>query len=294
MVKALSEGQLRSRFCSLILNTHYKYLRAISNLISGRLEKSNVYEDKCMCIISKLAEAGHLGEKKDDPEDIESEYFRNLRNAWYHEYAMNKSSMEIAVWKIIQSYYVVFCSISALVRCYYENMRSPGHKKMSNTYAKDFVINPSRNKFLVLPTNLYFKKNELYQLDAMICKDSLKHYVDDLENSFRWAKGQLKYGEKDIVTVPVYLRALREWVNYSDAFIFLMLYGPTIRDNLELFLKNVTMTYLIQTEYFMIQLFGLDSVNFQFRTFTEQLEKNLKAKSPDLETRFRIYNSRTT
>jgi hypothetical protein len=37
----------------------------------------------------------------------------------------------------------------------------------------------------------------------------------------------------ETLTLPIYPRALREWVNYSDAYLFFMLYGQIVRERLE-------------------------------------------------------------
>ena len=57
--------------------------------------------------------------------NFESIYFRNLRNAWYHELVLNHPRDDFdlrtifAPWKIIQCYYCVLAGISALIRCFH-------------------------------------------------------------------------------------------------------------------------------------------------------------------------------
>ncbi len=93
-----------------------------------------------------------------------------------------------------------------------------------------------------------------------------------------------------IITIPHYLKFLRDWVTYGDAYIFFRLYGESPKQNLDFTLKNIAFIHCVQTEYFLIKLFGWDSVKLQYDTFTTQLETNLKIEAPTLNARFKIYS----
>ncbi len=68
-----------------------------------------------------------------------------------------------------------------------------------------------------------------------------------------------------------------------------MLYGEKPRKILNLSLKLISSSHCLQTEYFLIKLFGWNTIKFQYDKFTEGLNNNLGIRSPSLETRFEIY-----
>ena len=84
----------------------------------------------------------------------------------------------------------------------------------------------------------------------------------------------------------MYLRCLREWVNYSDPYLFFRLYGEGVKKGLERALNELTFVYMTETEQYMIRLFGWESLKLQFEIFIEQLTKRLGLQHPQLEARF--------
>jgi hypothetical protein len=240
-------------------------------------------------MVRALQKGGTIRKKRHDPRDYESPYFRNLRNAWYHELAMTKTGIDIAAWKIVQAYYAVYCSVSALLRCYYPTLKG-GHERSLRLYAQDFVTKDSRRGFLLPPATLYLE-NGLKGLDSITWEYGKTNHIPNVKMGFEWAKKELYRREinVDIVTLPVYLMALRQWVNYTDAYLFFMLYGKTVRDNLDTSLNNITWLYLVQTEYYLIELFRWDAMELQLTTFVDQLKDKLGTFSPRLEARFEVY-----
>ena len=107
-----------------------------------------------------------------------------------------------------------------------------------------------------------------------------------ISEGLKWAKDDLGVPDNGKVTLPTYLRCLREWVNYSDSYLFFRLYGESVKTKLDHALNNITFLYLIQTEYYMIHLFGWEPLRLQFETFIEQLTKRLGMHHPQLEARF--------
>lgn len=132
-------------------------------------------------------------------------------------------------------------------------------------------------------------------VDTITWDHGLKEHVPSIQAGFDWAKRELErshpHAEVRVVTIPVYLMALREWVNYFDTYLFFMLYGESIRERLELSLNNITTLYPILTEYYMMRLFGWQALELQFNTFKEQLKDKLDLNSPQLEERIGVYGA---
>jgi hypothetical protein len=223
-----------------------------------------------------------------DPDDIESDYFRNLRNAWYHEYAFGRSGMDVAAWKIVQAYYAIYCSISSLVRTYYHSKRPPSHKNMLRIYTNDFIINPSRRRLLTFPLTIHLRGQLCGAEDIRPTIDSNNPRLTRIENGLKWAKSYLNIQE-ETVAIPHYLLGLRDWANYEDAYLFFMLYGYNPKVRLEIALNNLVTLYLTHAESYMIRLFGWSSVKLQYQTFIDQLQSKLQCQSPRLQERFLVY-----
>lgn len=94
-----------------------------------------------------------------------------------------------------------------------------------------------------------------------------------------------------MTTIPHYLKSLREWATYEDAYLFFRLYGESPKRDLDFSLKKIAFVHCLQTEYYLINLFGWDAVKLQYNTFLTELKNNLKIKSPTLLARFNAYQS---
>ncbi len=223
------------------LSVHDVCLNGLGDLIATAYDGGRPARDQCAKMLLILAPHTDPGIKLNDPEDFESPYFRNLRNAWYHEFAMRRSGLETAAWKIVKAYYAVFCSVSAVVRTL-RGSGLRGHRPMLLAYGEEFVRNARRRQFLLPPSNL-FLIDRLEGSDAITWPYGLQYKVPNVESGLRWARDWATkvYGipERAPVTLPWYLLGLREWVNYSDAYLFLMLYGESIKNKLEAALNNI-------------------------------------------------------
>lgn len=87
MVKLLKD--LPELFKRRYLDTHEKFLKSIADITAHLYFKNNNHlEDGCEIMIKILLSAGSFSESRID-KSYESLYFRNLRNSWYHEVALN-------------------------------------------------------------------------------------------------------------------------------------------------------------------------------------------------------------
>ena len=95
------------------LETHDIYLKSIANIIAHKYCGED-WQDTCRNMIFSLFKASKMKRRHDV--DEETPHFRNLRNCWYHECALNypytsrDERLLFAAWKIIQGYYVIFSS----------------------------------------------------------------------------------------------------------------------------------------------------------------------------------------
>ena len=297
--------QLPQIFRERYLNTHEKYLKSIADVI-GHLfgpkygRRIENWKGSCSRILPKLIPAGNLQKRKDV--EYETIHFRNLRNCWYHECALNypldniDSRLRFAAWKIIQCYYAVFSSIASLVRL--ENTQLKGHDKILNFYLANFVCNKDLKDFFLPPVNFYLNQQGAFydKFSKMInWQYADSYHLPNIKECLEYTKKEIQkeQGGRIInvrIGIPHYLKILRDWANYQDAYLFFRLWGQTVKKNLDVSLKRITFVHCAQTEFFMMKTFGWDALKLQFETFLNQLKENLKIESPPLKDRFEVYS----
>jgi hypothetical protein len=287
MVKFLSN--LPQVFKERYLNTHETYLKSIADLI-WYLYKGKNLQDKASAMVVCLTGANKM-KKRIDTED-ETVHFRNLRNSWYHECVLNypdalDERMRFAAWKIIQCYYAIFSSIASLVCCYHTEKKS--HDKVLNIYAKEFLCNSKKRDYFLPPTNFYLNQQGKFPkrvASSLQWEYAHSYYIPNIIKCLEEA-----HLENRTTTVPHYLKKLRDWVTYGDAYLFIRLYGKSPKINLDFSLQNISFMHCLQAEFYLLRLFGWEAVNRQFEAFSKDLEKNLNVISEPLVARFKVYSS---
>ena len=288
MVKFLTK--LPEVFRERYLNTHEKYLSSIADVINY-LYAGKSPEDSCSRMIDYLANAPKM-EKRRDPLK-ETAYFRNLRNCWYHECALSyphdslDERMRFAAWKIIQCYYAVFSSIASIMRCFYPRSRS--HDAMLNTFGREFLCHSRRKRYSLPPINFYLNQQGRFPTkfyDEVDWDYADSYHFPNIVKCLESAKEK-----NQVVTIPHYLKRLRDWVTYGDAYLFIRLYGDSPKRALDYSLQNIAFVFCVQSEFFLLRLFGWDAVNRQFETFANEIEKNLGIRSEPLYARFDVYST---
>jgi len=287
MVKFLDS--LPQIFKERYLETHEKYLKSIAD-VTAYLYGDGSWKEKCNNMLLKLVSASNLGERKKDV-NHETIHFKNLRNCWYHECALNyplerlDERLRFAAWKIIQCYYAVFSSIASLVRCFHVDRKS--HDAILNIYAREFLCHRRRKNFFLPPVNFYLNQQGRFseEFSKMVNWDYADSYhIPNIKECLEAVRK-----ERQMASIPHYLKTLREWVSYEDAYLFFRLYGELPKKYLDFSLKNIAFIHCTQTEFFLIQLFGWDAVKLQYDTFSNQLKTNLGINSPTLAARFSAY-----
>lgn len=242
MAKTLDEKNLAKMFMDRFLNRHYPMLDAIAdNLVQLYSSPPDMAENLLKEVYSK----GKINELLVDP-STETINMRALRNAWYHECALNyphddDERMKFPAWNIIQCYYAVFSSIAALVRSFDDKPK--GHDRLLNSFGTLFLTNHKMKRFFVIPLCIHLNQdgNLGDSYDELLKwgrKNNLPRIIEGLERTRQEKK------LTSIVTIPHYLKSLRDWASYEDPYLFFRLYGPIIRKNLDGYLRIICYAYI--------------------------------------------------
>ena len=291
MVKLFSD--LPNLFRERYLKKHDRYLKSFADIAATLYFKRGDLGYGCEIMIDKLLNAGVFSDRKLD-EEQESKYFRSLRNAWYHELVLNYPQDDLdqrskfAPWKIIQCYYCVLAGISALIRCF-DDQEFDNHIKIFNMFTNDFLNNKTRRNFFLPPYNFYLDQ-----------QGSLKTSNEEV---IEWEYGKvhhIPYVKKALeeahiknrrISFPHYLIKLRNWVQYEDAYLFFLLYGKSVKGNLDFSLSRISYGYMVHVEFFLIKLFGWKNLEVQFNTFIEKVLENLGIEPVELIQRYEVYEA---
>ncbi len=295
MVDFLKE--LDNTFRERCLDTHNVYLKSVADIIAQTYDAGNLRETSIKMVDSIISQQANLEEKKIDP-GHETPEFRNLRNCWYHECALNypfgssnfnvDDRLKFASWKIIQCYYSIFASIASLVCCY--NKKRKRVKTTLNLFASNFLCNKRRKKFFLPPVNIYLNQQDQIPeelLDKITWDYGQKVHIPNIYEALKTVKTE----EKDNVriTIPHYLKFLRDWVTYQDAYLLFRLYGQSPKQDLDFSLKRITFIHCLQTEFYLLNLFGWEAIKRQYVAFSTELRNNLNIKSVPLSARIKAY-----
>lgn len=291
MVKLLKN--LPELFRQRYLDTHEKFLKSIADITAHLyFKKDNHLEYGCEIMTKLLLSAGNFSESMVN-KNYESQYFRNLRNSWYHEVALNNPQDDLdqrfkfAPWKIIQCYYSIFAGISALIRCF-NSFKIDSHKKIFNIFGNEFLRNNKRKIFFLPPYNFYLDQegnfNPLFE-EMVNWSYASEYHIPKIKQCLTSVRTK-----NQLTTIPHYLKRLREWAQYEDSYLFFRLYGDSVKKNLDFSLKRISFGYLVQIEFFFIKLFGWEPLKLQFNTFNEELEQNIEINPINLSQRFIIYD----
>ena len=162
-------ANLPNIFRERYLNTHETYLYGINYIIERMYRPVDYTEMSNRMLLQLLKQDAKLSERRQDSSD-ETLEFRNLRNSWYHECALNHplnnrdERLRFASWKIIQCYYTVFSAIASLVCCYHKKRKTIN--VILNLYKSDFLCQKERGAFVVPPFNLYLNQQGIIPKEA--------------------------------------------------------------------------------------------------------------------------------
>lgn len=286
--------ELPKIFRKRYLRTHGIYLKSIADITAHMYgimyDMTELEEPTTSMILALSTQGAELDEKRQDP-GHETPEFRNLRNCWYHECALNypfesiDERLRFASWKIIQCYYSVFSAVASIVCCHHPPQKAP--MKTLNIYGREFLCNRKKKNFFLPPMNLYLNQQGVIpkSLSEMITWDYGHEFkIPQITECLKSV-----HKENTITTIPHYLKSLREWVTYEDAYLMFRLYGKGPKGDLDFSLKRIAFIHCLQTEYYLINLFGWGAIERQYEAFSNELRRNLKIESPTLLARISSY-----
>lgn len=284
--------ELPNIFRKRYLETHERYLKSIADVAAHLYPKKGGNSKRvCLAMVGNMLSAGNFTESMADKE-FESPHFRNLRNSWYHEVALNNphdnldERLKFAPWKIIQCYYSVFSGISSLIRCFHR-FRRLSHDSVLNIFGNEFLRNRKRKIFFLPPFNFHLNQQGRFDTafeKAVGWKYATEYHIPNIKECLKSV-----HEKGHVTTILHYFKKLRDWVQYEDSYLFFRLYGERVKEYLDFSLSKITFGYLAQIEFFLINLFRWTTVKLQFDTFRRELEQNLKIEPMNLIQRFKVY-----
>lgn len=290
--------ELAKRFYQRYLDTHHQYLNSISDLTTEMFLDVHKKWDTSLSegIFNSVKINKEFFEKsKQKREGNEEKAMQNMQNAWFTECALRhpvdelKERMKFASWKIVQFYYTIYTSISAMVRCIYRK-EGVGHTKILMIFSMNLLTHPKLGgNFFVPPFCFYLKEGKIKpSYEVILWEYGQKHHYPYVEKCLKETYAKMK--NEEIVTLYHYFRFLREWANYEDSYIFMNLYGERIRERLDTYLKTIAHAFNTLAELFLISFFGLEKLRDRFELFQERLVTNLGFNPTFLSARFEVYS----
>lgn len=231
-------------------------------------------------------------DRESDREDHFKDAFRNLTNAWRDEYALNapfhgssKSRTNTAEWRIVQTYYSVYKSTSALLRSKFDTIRrGRGNHASLWRFHREECIDELQDKLYAFPF-LYFpvddnpRSHDYFNwVPPYPIHDDF--YKEQSERQNRYAESALEEIYHETKSIPYFedemlisfydlLKSLREWAQYHQGGIFSRLYGDTHIKALDHALRLLSFTGITIAEVALICAFGIGDFEDIYREYRE-------------------------
>ncbi len=214
------------------LNTHETYLKALGDVVAYHYLGWDRDQPNYAQLVAMLQVRRFPIHLTDVPAE-EQPQFRNLRNAWYHELALRHPDdfdlrTKFAGWKIVEGYYSIFSSIAAVVRCIHPDGYL-SHNQIIDVYSHEILASKRFSHSFVPPASTF-----LSQQDKLTNRELMdtwgwgrEYHLPQIEKCLR----AYRKGSSQLTTVLHYLKSLREWATYEDAYLLFRMYGNTVKDN---------------------------------------------------------------
>ncbi|TQQ81905.1 hypothetical protein [Halonotius roseus] len=240
--------------------------------------------------------------------------FRNLTNAWRDEFALNypfreseKERTQTAEWRIIQMYYSVYKSVSAIMHSKFEDIRKGGKGTHNSVFAKHRTecMDKLQSKLYVFPF-MYFPVDSNPGSESAFSWEVPYPIKDEIHNQKqkqnKYAQNALKdiyqasqeseYLQKNtFFTFYDLLKRLREWAQYQQGGIFNRLYGKTHIKALDHALRLISYTALAIAEVALICAFGFNNFNKVYDEFRKSCREGESYSLRLISERFKIYSA---
>ena len=257
MILARFLETLPSLFRKRYLDKHEKFLGSLGEVTAYLYLGWNAASPNHYQLLTQLPLTGKFPITLRDKPASEQPQFRNLRNAWYHELALRypedfDTRLKFAGWKIVQGYYCVFSSVAAMVRC----IREKGwlsHNQTINIFAHELVGSDKFGCYFLAPAGTFLnQQGRLTNYEAMKTWGYARLYhIPQIRKCLRSARER----KHELTTAVHYLKSLREWATYEDAYLLFRMYGQTVKKGLDFSLQTLATLYLVHVEYFLTRAF---------------------------------------
>lgn len=243
-----------------------------------------------------------------------TEAFRNLTNSWRDEYALNHPQFDseevraqTAEWRIIQMYYTVFKSTSAIMRSKFENIREDGRGNHDGLWEKHRrkCMDELQTKLYPFPF-MYFsvtdnpRKKDAFSWEVPYPihedfhedqKERQDGYAQDKLESIYESSQKSPYIQGELLfTFYDLLKELREWAQYQQGGIFSRLYGETHIKALDHALRLIAYTALTVAEVALIHNFGFSEFEDIYLEYKESCKEGQSSDSLYLVyERYKVY-----
>jgi hypothetical protein len=293
------------------IRRHYKIY------LSG--DVANLQEHILYHVVSRSLEFGSelesfLTDREGTKSEHRKESFRNLTNGWRDEFALNDPTdkeeavrMRTAEWRIIQCYYSILKSVSALLRTKYKDIDQKGsgpspHQRRFNLHAEEFM-GELGNKLYTFPF-MFFPENQFdWWFDWPVPYPIHEDYYEEQQQKMNdEAKRQLKriYGkagnlstwDENTTAITTYdlLKELRDWANYQRGGILNRLYGETHQQAIDNALRLLSFTSLVIAEVGLIHAFGYETFREEYRAYEESCRAGVEDAANLVRSRFVVYS----
>lgn len=244
-----------------------------------------------------------LRDRELDRKEHFTEAFRNLTNSWRDEYALNcpqfdseEVRAQTAEWRIIQMYYAVFKSTSAIMRSKFENIRKDGkgkHASLWETHRRK-CMDELQTKLYPFPFMYFPVADNPQRRDAFSWeipypihedfyedqKERQDGYAQDMLESIYESSQKSSYIQgKTLFTFYDLLKGLREWAQYQQGGIFSRLYGETHIKALDHALRLIAYTALTVAEVALICSFGFNEFENIYSEYKQSCEEGQASDS---------------
>lgn len=285
---------------TFFLNTHYKYLEEIAQLVSlGATRKTWTAIPKLNAALSDRLSISDNWVKAKSRQDkgLPDTAIRHLQNAWFNECALlypNDGNflerMRFAPWKITQFYYVIYSGLSAMLR-FVDSTADRTHIGSLNFFVSGIVADSRLcTKLFPLPLGFFLNGDKLLpDRDHVKIPSQSRYYRGELNLILTETRSALRMKEDSVVGMVHYFRWLREWFNYYAAYVFANLYGATVKSNLDHDLAVISNSFMMATEKLAISFLGKRRFHALYGNFRRMLIDSLNVTPKFIDERLALY-----
>lgn len=285
------------------LDTHETFIDSIGDLIVT--EQGNKWCSKYGQNRDRSIEYGVISKTELDPEYFnkncvsgdEEWAIKNIRNSWYHQVVLfhpgsTEERMKIAPWKVIQFYYAILSSLSAVVRIRNSQVKS-GHNKLINVFQTNFiekselcgeVFHPPFTMYIDKSDNVF---NDCRSEEYIEWEYGRDVHASNIKECLEWTKEEREGGKTNLFH---YLSFLRNWINYEDPSLFIELYGDSVKKDIDTSLRWIIRSFCTMSDCYLSEALGEKRIFNEYLNFSKKISSNLELNLDFLDDRMELIN----